>query len=54
MFTSRCLDRLSTIRNANMICVIDKGQIVEQGSHSELMDIPNGVYVNLVKTNSEA
>lgn len=30
--------RLSTVRNADKIVVIDKGSIIEQGSHNELMD----------------
>lgn len=29
--------RLSTIEDADMICYVDHGQIVEQGTHSELM-----------------
>ena len=39
--------RLSTIRNANQIIVLDKGQIVERGTHQELLQKPNGVYRNL-------
>jgi len=31
--------RISTIRNANHILVIDNGQIVESGTHQELMDL---------------
>jgi ABC-type multidrug transport system fused ATPase/permease subunit len=30
--------RLSTIRNADKILVLDRGILVEQGSHQELMD----------------
>ena len=39
--------RLSTIQNANTIVVLQKGKIVEQGSHTELL-AANGVYKNLV------
>jgi ABC-type multidrug transport system fused ATPase/permease subunit len=39
--------RLSTIRSANQIIVLDKGTIVEQGTHQELLQKPNGVYRNL-------
>ncbi|KAL3862668.1 hypothetical protein ACJMK2_008621 [Sinanodonta woodiana] len=39
--------RLSTIQNANMIHVLDKGQVVESGTHSELMD-RQGAYFQLV------
>lgn len=41
--------RLSTIRRADKIVVIDKGQVVESGTHRELMDL-KGQYFNLVTT----
>ena len=36
--------RLSTIKNADRIAVINDGELVELGSHNELMQIPNGQY----------
>lgn len=39
--------RLSTIRNADRIAVIDREQILEQGSHQELMAL-HGEYAALV------
>lgn len=36
--------RLSTIKNADKIAVINEGQLVEMGSHDDLMQIPNGQY----------
>ena len=39
--------RLSTIRNADKIAVVEKGKVVEQGTHDELLTNPNGLYYNL-------
>ena len=40
--------RLNTIRNATRILVIKDGQIVESGTHDELM-AKNGQYKNMVE-----
>ena len=39
--------RLSTIRNADTIVVLKKGEVLEQGSHDELVSL-DGVYRKLV------
>lgn len=39
--------RLSTVRKADQILVLDQGQLVEKGTHAELAQIPNGIYRNL-------
>ena len=39
--------RLSTVRNADVICGIDKGVVAETGSHAELMK-QGGIYNTLV------
>ena len=39
--------RLSTIKNANRIAVINEGELVELGTHDELMSIENGQYKTL-------
>ena len=38
--------RLSTIKNADLICVMSEGQIVERGTHNELFSL-NGYYTRL-------
>ena len=43
--------RLSTIQNADLIVVMQKGEIVEQGNHSELLG-KNGAYKRLVEMQS--
>ena len=39
--------RLDTIRTADRIIVMDNGQIVEQGSHKDLMKVKSGKYSQL-------
>eukprot|EP01089_Gocevia_fonbrunei_P013514 TRINITY_DN3471_c0_g1_i1.p1 TRINITY_DN3471_c0_g1~~TRINITY_DN3471_c0_g1_i1.p1 ORF type:complete len:658 (+),score=140.06 TRINITY_DN3471_c0_g1_i1:50-2023(+) len=39
--------RLSTVKNADVVAVVENGQIVEQGTHAELIEA-NGVYKQLV------
>ena len=43
--------RLSTIQNADLIVVMKKGEIVEQGKHEELINL-KGTYYNLVNMQS--
>lgn len=40
--------RLSTVRNADEIIVLNKGEIAERGKHHELLQIENGIYRKLV------
>lgn len=39
--------RLSTVREADRILVLNDGVIAEQGSHEQLMKMPNGIYRSL-------
>jgi ATP-binding cassette subfamily B (MDR/TAP) protein 1 len=43
--------RLSTIQNADLICVLDRGVMVESGTHAELM-ARRGMYFGMVETQS--
>ncbi|MFX1498245.1 MAG: hypothetical protein ACFFBH_12005, partial [Promethearchaeota archaeon] len=45
--------RLSTIRNADLILAIRDGEIVEQGTHKELL-ARNGYYAELYNSQFEA
>ena len=45
--------RLSTIRNASKIIVIDKGEVVEMGTHAQLIDRNDGLYRNLSRLQFE-
>ena len=39
--------RLSTVRDADLIVVLDEGRVVEQGDHGSLLS-QNGLYARLV------
>jgi subfamily B ATP-binding cassette protein MsbA len=43
--------RLSTIQKADLILVMNNGQIIEKGKHNELIEL-NGIYSKLIKLQS--
>ena len=45
--------RLSTLRNTDRILVFDRGRMIEQGSHAELLDKEDGTYARLVKIQTQ-
>ena len=46
--------RLATVRNADKIFVLEKGQIVESGNHEELSQLKNGTYKKLSELQFQA
>lgn len=46
--------RLSTIRNADTILVLENGEIIETGTHDELMSVNNGLYKSLSRMQYQA
>ena len=44
--------RLATLKNADVIYVIDEGKVVESGSHEQLLE-QKGVYHKLVRIQTE-
>lgn len=45
--------RLSTVKNADRIIVMEKGKIVEQGKHQELLSEPESLYSYLYQLQSD-
>jgi ABC-type multidrug transport system fused ATPase/permease subunit len=46
--------RLSTIRNADIIFVVQDGNVIETGNHTELTKNPNGAYSALIRRQVDA
>jgi len=45
--------RLSTLRNASRLVVIERGKVAEVGTHDELMALPEGIFRKLVNMQQE-
>jgi len=46
--------RLSTVRNADVICVVEKGRVIESGNHVDLLKNESGAYSNLIRRQMNA
>jgi ABC-type multidrug transport system fused ATPase/permease subunit len=46
--------RLRTVQNANKIVVLQKGRVVEEGTHHELLTAPVGIYRQMVELSSSS
>jgi ATP-binding cassette subfamily B protein len=46
--------RLSTLRDADKLIVIERGKVAEEGTHKELLDKEEGVYKKLYTLQQEA
>ncbi|KKL19356.1 hypothetical protein LCGC14_2466270, partial [marine sediment metagenome] len=45
--------RLSTLRKADRLMILDKGDVVEEGTHDELAALEGGLYAKLLRMQSE-
>ena len=45
--------RLSTVRKADQILVLDKGRIIQRGRHEELME-QGGLYADFIRIREQA
>lgn len=46
--------RLSTVRNADKIFVMQGGKVVEEGTHNALLEDDNGAYAQLIRRQMDA
>ena len=46
--------RLSTLRDADKLIVIERGKVAEEGTHTALLELEHGVYKKLYTLQAEA